>query len=200
MLRRSLAAAAAVLIAAPAHAQRFDFEGADSPVGTTTPFSLTRSGLTATFDAHPNEFAVVGPVDFANLTGNALADNDAQLNTLEILFDQLLPSVSLLFALDDPTNTAILTMNVFDGANLVGQVFSSGAIPPGPLGLPEGVLSFSGGPFNRLVLFSDLAPGFAIDDVQAGPAAVVPEPATVGLLATGLLAVGGAAARRRRAG
>ena len=49
MLCRSLAAAAlAVLVAAPAQAQLFNFEGVDSPPGTLTPFSLTRSGLTAT--------------------------------------------------------------------------------------------------------------------------------------------------------
>jgi hypothetical protein len=198
MLRRSLAAAAcAVLAAAPAHAQLFDFEGADSPLGTSTPFSLTRGGLTADFTAHPGTFLVANPAIFATLSGNLLGDIDATSNTLEILFDQLINSASLRFAQNDLSNTSNLTMNVFNGGAIVGQVISAGTISPGFL-FPEGVLSFAGGPFDRLVLFTDLATDFAIDDLQIGPS-VVPEPGAVVLLATGLLALGVVAARRRHA-
>jgi hypothetical protein len=197
MLRRTLAAAAcAVLAAAPAHAQLFDFEGADSPVGTLTPLSLTRSGLTATFIGTPNAFSVVNTPTFSTLTGNYLAENDPNSNTLEIQFSSPVNSVSLLFGLDDPTNAATLTMNLFLGGVFVGSVNSSGAIPAG-FTFPEGTLSFAGGPFDQLFLFGD-AEDMAIDNLQIGPS-VVPEPGAVVLVATGLLALGGAAMRRRNA-
>ena len=61
MPRPSLASAAVALLvgATPVHAQLFDFEGADSPPGTATTFSLTRSGLTADFIDPPGTFVVV---------------------------------------------------------------------------------------------------------------------------------------------
>ena len=197
MVRRSLAVAAcAVLAAAPAHAQLFDFEGADSPVGTLTPFSLTRSGLTATFIGTPNAFAVINTPTFSTLTGNYLAEDDANSNTLEIQFSSPVTSVLLNFGLDDPTNAATLTMNAFLGGVFVGTVSSSGAIPPG-FTFPEGTLSIAAGPFDQLFLFGD-ADDMAIDNLQIGPA-VVPEPGALVLVATGLLALGGAAVRRHAA-
>ena len=197
MLRRSLAAAvcAVVVAAAPARAQLFDFEGADSPPGATTPLSLTRGGLTATFLGTPNPFEITTAF-FSTLSGNVLYDADATANTLEIQFSAPRSFISLLFALNDASNTAILTMNVFDGAVLVGSASSGGAVPAG-FGFPEGSLAYSGAPFDHVFVFANGAPDFAIDDVRLD-ASAVPEPTTVALLATGLLAVGGLTARRRR--
>jgi hypothetical protein len=198
-MRRPLATAAVALLVAatPLHAQLFDFDGADSPTGTATPFSLTRGGVTATFVATPGAMTVFHPAAFATLTGNQLADADPTANTLEVTFSAPQTFISLLFALNDPTNTAILTMNVFDGGTLVGSPSSSGAIPAG-FGFPEGSLTYSGAPFDHVFIFASGAPDYAIDDVRLSPAAPVPEPATVGLLAGGLVVLGGAAARRRR--
>lgn len=199
MLRRTLAAACAVLVAAsPLHAQLFDFNGADSPVGTTTPFSLTRSGVTATFLGTPNPFSITTAF-FSTLTGNVLFDADPVANTLEVQFSVPQTSVGLLFALNDPSNTAVLQMNVFNGGGLVGSVSGSGAVPGG-FTFPEGALAFSGAAFDHVFLFATGAPDFAIDDLRLGQVGVIPEPATVTLLATGLLAVGGVAVRRRRLG
>jgi hypothetical protein len=192
------AAVAALVAATPAHAQLFDFEGADSPLGTATPFSLTRSGLTATFLGSPDAF-VVDPTIFSTLTGNVLRDLGPNASTLEIQFSAPQTSIDLLFALMDPTNAATLQMNVFNGGSIVTSVIGSGTIPGGAFPFPEGTLSFSGSAFDHVFLFASGAPDFAIDDVRLGPAAVVPEPATVALTATGLLALAGVARRRRLA-
>jgi hypothetical protein len=198
-MRRILAAAVAALVAAtPAHAQLFDFEGGDSPLSTSTTFALTRSGVTATFLGTPDPFVVVAnPGVLSTLTGNVLFDLDPTPSTLEIQFSAPQTSIGLLFGLVDPTNAAVLQMNVFDGGTLVGTVSGSGAIPAG-FPFPEGALSFSGAAFDHVFLFATGANDFAIDDVRLGGAAVIPEPATVALTATGLLALGGATVRRRR--
>jgi hypothetical protein len=197
--RLAAAVAALALAASPARAQLFDFEGVDSPVGTLTPLVLTRGGVTATFVGTPGPLLIANPGVFATLVNNILGDNDPIAKTLEITFSVPQTSASLMFALNDPTNTAILTMNLLNGGAFVDQVVRMGAIPPGPFQFPEGVLSFSGPAFDQVFIFASGAPDFVIDNLQLGPAAVIPEPATVALLATGLLAVGGAARRRRRA-
>jgi hypothetical protein len=206
MLRRSLAALCAVALAATsASAQLYDFEGADSPIGTVTPFSLTRGGVTVSFAGNPNAF-VVFPLGngFATLSGNVLfgGGGDGEVptaSTLEIGLSAPQTSISLLFALGDRTNTAMLTMNLFSSGLLVGSVSGTGAIPDGDFSRPEGTLSFTGASFDQAFLFTDGEPVYSIDDLRLGNVAVIPEPATVALLATGLLAVGGVATRRRRA-
>jgi hypothetical protein len=196
MLRRSLAALCAVALAATsASAQLFNFEGADSPPGTATPFSLTRGGVTATFTGTPSPF-IVNPGFFNLLSGNVLLDSDEPANTMEIGFSAPQTAISLLFALNDATNTSMLTMNLFNAGSFVGSVSSIGAIPSGFF-FPEGALSFTGEAFDQVFLFTDGAPDYAIDNLRLGDVAVIPEPTTVALLATGLLALGGVGARRR---
>ena len=200
MVRR-LAAAILCSAALTAHADTalFDFDGPDSPINTETPFALTRSGLTGTFVNIPvgfsGSFVVGGPGDFpfATLTGNYLIKvrPSAAGNNLQITLSAPQTSVDLLFALSSPS---VLSMFLSDGPTFVGSASASGSIPPGFL-VPEGELSFSGPAFDQIVLSS--VP-FAIDDLRLEPAVPIPEPRIVWLLATGLLAVGGIARRRRR--
>lgn len=206
-MRRSLSALAAValLAAAPValQAQTFDFEGAETPIGWTTPFSVTRDGLTASFSSTNNaapSVYVVSNSFFSTLTGRVLLDADGVNTTaLQVLFDRPLTTAAMKFALNATDTPASFTLMAYLGATLVGQVSASGTIPP-QFGFPEGQIAFTdAGGFDRIVL-SSTATDFAIDDVTVRQAQVVPEPATVALLGAGVVALGvGGAWRRRRA-
>ena len=202
-MRRSpavlLTAAALALSAPAAGAQTFDFESV--PFGTLVPFTDTDGGVTASFTAPGGNFAVLSnPGAFVGLIGQYLSDADADIiiSPLEIAFSTFLNSISLNFAMPDllGTGTGTLTLDAFLGATLVGSTSQTGAIPPG-FGAIEGSITFAGGMFDRVVLSADI-PDFGIDNVNVAPAAV-PEPATVALLAGGLLVIGAVGRRRLRA-
>jgi hypothetical protein len=53
-------------------------------------------------------------------------------------------------------------------------------------------------PFTSVTLSTGLTGGFAIDNLTFRTATIVPEPGTWAMLGTGLLALGGIAARRKR--
>jgi hypothetical protein len=191
--------AAVVLLAVPAAAapaQTFDFDAV--PIGQTTAFTLTSDGLSAAFasspaDAYEVESSAVGPA-FQALTGRYLYQPFGDATPLLVTFGSPLSVLSLNFALSDP---GTLTLEAFLGATSVGSVSATGSIPPG-FGFLEGALAFSGGPFDNVRLFSPTA-AIAVDNLAARPASVIPEPVTVALVGAGLAALGGAAARRRRA-
>jgi hypothetical protein len=155
-------------------------------VGKPTPFTDTVSGLGATFTSSgdPGGFAVV-PSFFKTLTGNVLLDpGPANLNnlTLTILFSAVQTSISMNFATNSGTGVPF-NLNAFNGASAVGSATATGVIPPG-FGFPEGVVSFSGPTFNRVVLSAPAALDFAIDNVSVN---AVPEPGSLSLLAFGAL-------------
>ena len=174
-------------LAAPASAATFDFE--DVALGTFAPFSETDDGITATFSGAG---FFVTPGFFATLTNHTLLSADPSPNTLEIAFSAPVSSLDLRFALNSAPPGS-LVLSAFSGVTAVGGASAPGAIPPG-FSFPEGVLSFSGVTFDRVVLTS-AALDFAIDEVTVGDSSV-PEPMTVTLLGSALLA--GACARRRR--
>ena len=208
MTRRPIARAAALLgsaallLTAPAvRAQTFDFETAAG----ATPFPLTSGGVTATFGNPGQPFYEIldyGAGVFAGLAGNVLGDATADLvvSPLGIDFDVPIVGISLRYAL---TSTppgfpgTQLTLDAFLGATPVGSATFTPVAGPS---FPEGVVTFAGAAFDRVVLASDAA-DFAIDDVAVSPA-VVPEPATLGLAGLGLAGLGlaalAAAARARR--
>lgn len=135
MLRHALAAAAlALVIAAPAQAQTFDFTGA--PPGAATPLVQTSSGLTATFTSSPAGAFVVrssttgGPA-FVGLTGNYLYAPNYPATPLLVAFSQPLSSLFLNFvtAGNNPASgvgPVPITLQAFFGTTLVGSITTPG--------------------------------------------------------------------------
>jgi hypothetical protein len=169
---------------APSSDPVFNFDS--DPVGTATPFTDTVSGLGATFTSSgdPGGFVVV-PTFFSTLTGNVLLDpGPAGLNnlTLTITFSAVQTSISMNFATNSATGVPFI-LNAFDGALAVGTATATGVIPPSFF-FPEGVISFSGPAFNRVVLSAPSALDFAIDNVSV---TTVPEPGSLSLLAFGTI-------------
>lgn len=163
------------------------------PPFTATPFSDTSDGVTAAFSSPDGGF-FVSPTFFSTLPGNVLFDADFAPRTLDVTFDTVAGAVALLFALNDQTATAQLTIQAFlggIGGSLVGSVSGMGTVPLGGF-FPEGSLAFSGGIFDAIRITST-ALDFAVDDIAL---TAVPEPTTLVLLGAGLTAAAWRRARR----
>jgi hypothetical protein len=165
----------------------FNFD-ADT-VGKGTPFTDTVGGLSATFSSSgdPGGF-VIATTFFKALTGNVLFEpGPAGVNnlTLTVLFSVPQTNISLNFA----TNSApgvLFNLNAFNNAAAVGSVSEAGVIPPG-FSFPEGLISFTGSTFNRVVLSSP-ALDFSIDNVTVNAGTTVPEPGTLAFFMLAALA------------
>jgi hypothetical protein len=188
-----LLAAAFALTAQGAAIFTFDAD----PVGTTTQFTDTVNGISATFSspADPGGFQIQ-PSIFQALTGNVLGDpgpNFANNIPLTITFNQDLVAIDTVFATADFGAPSPFTLTAFLGTHQVGTVTSSGVVPPG-FTFPEGEIAFHDSAFNTVVLSSS-APDFAIDHVAVASA---PEPGVSGLIGLGLFAIGVIRPRRKR--
>jgi hypothetical protein len=188
-----LAAAVVFGVTAQAGVIVFDFDG--DTVGTTTTFTDTVNGLSATFSSpsDPGGF-VIQPTIFQALNGNVLGDpGPAGANgiPLDISFSSPLAAISLVFATADFGTPSPFTLTTFNGGTQVGMTSSAGFVPPG-FTFPEGEIAFEGAAFNRVEL-ATTAPDFAIDQVATVGA---PEPGAVWIAGMGLVALG--CLRRRR--
>jgi hypothetical protein len=168
------------------------FNFASDALGTSTPFSNTSNGLTATFSTSvgPGGF-VIATSSFATFTGNVLLDpgpGSVQSVPLLIAFSNNAASISMDYATTLLAPTPF-TLTAFENGSQVGQVSASGVIPSGYLS-PEGVISFNGAIFNSVVLSSS-AP-FAIDNVNVKTR----EPSTLLLLGIGMVGLAGVAKRK----
>ena len=207
--RASLAALAltgAALAASPAHAQTATFNFDADAVGTTTAFTDTSSGISATFASPgvPAGFIVipVPPAFFSTLSGNALTDpGPFNVNNipLDILFSAPLKSFSLDFATAGVSPFVASFYKGGVGGTLVGSASVTSAIPMGKF-IPEGFLSFSTpSSFDTVTLNATAASDFIVDNIVVS-GAPVPEASTTASFGL-LLALGGivTAARRRKA-
>ena len=172
-------------------------------IGATTTFSHTTDGLTATFSspADPGGFGV-GPTFFSPpMNGTVLLDpgsSGASGIPLDISFSQDVGYIALFFATD---GTGSFDLSAYENGVLVGTASQTGVVPFG-YGFPEGIIKFSG-VFNSVVLTSPDTPYFAVDNVGVilsstfGQTPSAPEPSSLLLLSSGVLALAGFFRRKR---
>jgi hypothetical protein len=169
----------------------FDFEPID--LGTPVPF-VHAGEISATFNSSDESVFSIVPSFFFTLTGNTLADVDPLPHPLDIVFSSPVTSISLVFALNDPSSSGTLTLMAYSGGTggtVIGSASTGASIPPGAF-FAEGSIAFSmvGVAFDA-VSISSTAPDLAIDNITVTP---VPEPEMMGLI---LIAIGIFALRRR---
>ncbi|HEY3936618.1 MAG TPA: PEP-CTERM sorting domain-containing protein [Bryobacteraceae bacterium] len=189
----------ALLICTAANAASIFTFDSDNP-GTATTFTDTINGLSATFSssADPGGFVLYETNFFETLTGNVLGDPGPvgmDNLALDISFNQKLSAFTLDFATSDFSAPSPFTVTAYENSTLVGSNTLTGQFLPG-FPFPEGEISFSGGPFNNVVI-SSTATDFAIDNLTAVVAAA-PEPGTLALMGAGLTIAGLSRSRRRR--
>jgi hypothetical protein len=190
LVRLSVVAAALAAGAVPAFSDLIFTFNSDT-AGTSTPFSNTVRGLTATFSspADPGAFFVGTPAPFAPpFNGNSLSDwrRASRSNiALDVTFNSNLSSVSVDFVTrgSGPFDLSLYEGPLYEGHVLVTE---TGSVPAG-FNFPQGVIGFHFPPFDELVLTAPSidTPYFAIDNLDAVP---IPEPISLPLLLT-LLAV-----------
>ena len=185
---------------ASANVYSFDFTGE----GSATPLTLTSGALSATItgSGDPGGFQVVpsffpGQPGYVLYTPGVFGQTD---ETLTITFNQAVQDFSAFFArdIDSPDGDFVLTAYA-DGTE-VGTTSSAGTVVST---FPQGTITFSGQLFNEITLADDTAPNFAVAslsvDYQPGQQlSAVPEPASIGVFGTGIIAMALRRTRRKR--
>jgi len=169
----------------------FDFESVAA--GTLEPFSVTVSGLTASFSS-PGTFQVASFQPNTLFSGNSLFDADVAIQPLSVGFSSVLSDISLVFAQNGGAGVAFTLTALIGGVGgaTVGSVSVNGANAFS--GFPGGTISFAGVAFDAIRL-STTTLDFAIDNITVN---AVPEPAALLLLGSGIAGLG--ARMRRRTG
>ena len=200
---------AGLLAAAASHVQAadvsFDFE--NQPIGTETPFSMTRQGLEASFagpaDVDPGAFGIGSNFQTATGFQYRLMQGDfltigtafgASGSVLTVTFSAPVTAFAFDFALDDPLNASSLSFATNGG----GRSSAAGTVGNG-FRYPEGTLSYAGPAFTALTVQST-AIDFQLDSLRVTTVSAVPEPSRFLLLAAGSPLVALLARRRRRRG
>lgn len=171
----------------------FDFDN-DAPFSTTTPFTDTSNGISATFTSpsDPGAFAVL-PSSFQALSGNALTGTAPGVTELDIAFNQSLVAATFTFATSDFITPGPLDLEALYNGTPVGSTSATGIVPAGFI-FPEGEIAFEGAAFNQLVVTTPDSPTFAIDNLNVAEA---PEPSSASMIVIGLLVAFAPVAIRR---
>ena len=152
----------------------------DVALNTSTPFSVTENGVTASFSspADPGAFTITTSFWAPPISGNVLFDpgpSGASSIPLNVSFSQPLASISMDFATD---GSGPFNLSAFLGSTFVGTATAAGIIPPG-FGFPQGNISFGTATFDKVVLSSPNTPFFAVDNINVTP---IPEPSSLALI------------------
>ncbi len=172
----------------------FDFDSG-SPSSTTTPFTYTLGGLTASFSAvgDPGSYMIIDSGGlFVTLSGNVLTSTTTPVGDLTISFSAPQSSITLDFVAAD---TSPVNLTAMLGGKSVGTSNVAGSQPPGN-DFPENVLSFNSGTFDSVVL-STASGTLAIDNISVTDPPAAPEPGSF-LLGGGVLAILAVGSRLRR--
>ena len=173
-----------------------DFNFDSDTLGTTTTFTDTVDGLSATFSSAADRGGfVVFPTMFETLTGNVLGNPGPAFAfdiPLDVSFSGNLSAITLDFATGDFNTPSPFSIAAYENTTLVGSSTSTGQFLPG-FAFPEGEITFDGGTFNNVVI-STPSPNFAVDNIHV--LATAPEPGTLTMLAAGLLLSVAGAIRR----
>jgi hypothetical protein len=173
-------------------AATFNFDNLSLP--TVTPFSDTNAGITANFTTpDPTRCFSLSSINYEPgfFFGNILYDCHIGVNELDIMFNENLAGISLLF--ETLANTPqTFTLAAFSGGmngTQVGVTNALGTASGTSPSLWSGPISFSGVPFDSVKLTS-AAFDWAIDQINVVPVAEVPESETLGLVALAFVAGG----------
>lgn len=181
--------ASATIAALPARATTFGFD-ALTATNAGVPFSVTSGGITASFSSPTGNgvFIAESGAGFSTLGSSALSNDTFSPAELDIGFSPRVSGISFRFATEDFGAATKLTLAAYNGTALVATVSATGNTAASLF--PEGLLSLQAASFSSVRITDAASPGFAIGAVT------VPEPATAGLFAAGIL---GLFAKRRSA-
>jgi len=180
----------------PAGSSLIDFTGL---VDGTDVNGLVFGGVQFSYSLGPGQVVIDGgPVGNTNVT----APNIVSIGNPTGVLTLLLPSLQNLFGFGFAVLSGVpvanaTTITLFNNATNVGALSYNGIPDPIFAGGFAGIQSTLA--FNRVQLtFSPIAPAWAVDNIRFAAVSAVPEPATLGLVFTGLVGIG-LLRRRRRA-